>query len=142
MSQGGYADHVGRIDLTAGKVTYEAIPEEWKLKYIGARGVGVKYVFENGPKVDPLSPVIQREIGSFVEDVNGVRFALVLDKAVTVTSRKPDDLPAFCKAIIAALSAEAQLPSQGIPTLQCPLALSLVCRSAFHFLLEPGRSQP
>lgn len=56
MSQGGYADHLARIDLTAGKVTYEAIPEEWKLKYIGARGVGVKYVFENGPKVDPLSP--------------------------------------------------------------------------------------
>ena len=56
MALGGYADKVGRIDLTAGKVTYEAIPEEWKLKYIGARGVGVKYVFENGPKVDPLSP--------------------------------------------------------------------------------------
>src|SRR5512139_3010021 len=56
MALGGYADKVGRIDLTAGKVAYEAIPEEWKLKYIGARGVGVKYVFENGPKVDPLSP--------------------------------------------------------------------------------------
>ncbi|NTU65658.1 MAG: aldehyde ferredoxin oxidoreductase, partial [Chloroflexi bacterium] len=56
MALGGYADHVGRIDLTAGQVTYEAIPEEWKIKYIGARGVGVKYVFENGPKVDPLSP--------------------------------------------------------------------------------------
>ncbi len=56
MTQGGYADHVGHIDLTTGKVTYDAIPEEWKLKYIGARGVGVKYVFENGPKVDPLSP--------------------------------------------------------------------------------------
>ena len=56
MTLGGYADKVGRIDLTTGKVTYEAIPEEWKLKYIGARGVGVKYVFENGPKVDPLSP--------------------------------------------------------------------------------------
>jgi len=56
MALGGYADHVGRIDLTAGQVTYEAIPEEWKIKYIGARGVGVKYVFDNGPKVDPLSP--------------------------------------------------------------------------------------
>ena len=48
--------NIGRIDLTTGKVTYEAIPEEWKSKYIGARGLGVKYVFENGPKVDPLSP--------------------------------------------------------------------------------------
>jgi aldehyde:ferredoxin oxidoreductase len=56
MALGGYADKVGRIDLTTGKVTYEAIPEEWKIKYIGARGVGVKYVFDNGPKVDPLSP--------------------------------------------------------------------------------------
>ncbi len=56
MTLGGYADHVGHVDLTAGKVTYETIPEEWKLKYIGARGLGVKYVFENGPKVDPLSP--------------------------------------------------------------------------------------
>src|SRR5512135_53479 len=56
MTLGGYADHVGHVDLTKGTVTYDAIPEEWKLKYIGARGVGVKYVFENGPKVDALSP--------------------------------------------------------------------------------------
>jgi aldehyde:ferredoxin oxidoreductase len=56
MTLGGYADKVGRIDLTKGTVAYEAIPEEWKLKYIGARGVGVKYVFENGPQVDALSP--------------------------------------------------------------------------------------
>src|SRR5512136_2352532 len=56
MTLGGYADKVGRIDLTAGTVTYEAIPEEYKLKYIGARGVGVKFVFDNGPQVDPLSP--------------------------------------------------------------------------------------
>ncbi len=56
MELGGYANHVGHIDLTQGTVKYEPIPEEWALKYIGARGLGVKYVFENGPKVDPLSP--------------------------------------------------------------------------------------
>jgi aldehyde:ferredoxin oxidoreductase len=56
MALGGYADHVGRIDLTAGQVAYEQIPEDWARKYIGARGLGVKYVFENGPKVDALSP--------------------------------------------------------------------------------------
>jgi aldehyde:ferredoxin oxidoreductase len=56
MTLGGYADKVARIDLTDGKVTYEAIPEDWKRKYIGGRGVGVKYVFDNGPLVDPLSP--------------------------------------------------------------------------------------
>jgi aldehyde:ferredoxin oxidoreductase len=56
MAFGGYADRVAHIDLTKGQVDYQAIPEEWKLKYIGGRGVGVKYVLDNGPHVDPLSP--------------------------------------------------------------------------------------
>jgi aldehyde:ferredoxin oxidoreductase len=56
MALGGYANRIGHVDLTHGKVTYEPIPEEWARKYIGARGLGVKYVFENGPQVDPLSP--------------------------------------------------------------------------------------
>jgi aldehyde:ferredoxin oxidoreductase len=53
---GGYANRIGFVDLTAGKVEYGDAPEEWKLKYIGGRGLGVKYVYENGPEVDPLSP--------------------------------------------------------------------------------------
>ena len=53
---GGYANKIGFVDLTAGKVEYGDAPEEWKLKYIGGRGLGVKYVFENGADVDPLSP--------------------------------------------------------------------------------------
>ena len=56
MALGGYANRVGHVDLTAGTIGYEPIPEEWAHKYIGARGVGVKYVFENGHQVDPLSP--------------------------------------------------------------------------------------
>jgi aldehyde:ferredoxin oxidoreductase len=56
MALGGYANHIGHIDLTKGKVEYKPIPEDWALKYIGGRGLGVKYVFENGPQVDPLSP--------------------------------------------------------------------------------------
>jgi aldehyde:ferredoxin oxidoreductase len=56
MALGGYADKVAHIDLTEGKVAYDQIPEDWKLKYVGARGVGVRYVFENGPEVEPLSP--------------------------------------------------------------------------------------
>ena len=56
MALGGYANRVGHVDLTAGKITYKPIPEEWARKYLGARGVGVKYVFENGPQVAPLSP--------------------------------------------------------------------------------------
>ncbi|MCS7248305.1 MAG: aldehyde ferredoxin oxidoreductase family protein [Anaerolineales bacterium] len=53
---GGYADRIGRVDLSTLAVTYESIPDDWAKKYIGGRGLGVKYVFENGPQVDPLSP--------------------------------------------------------------------------------------
>jgi aldehyde:ferredoxin oxidoreductase len=56
MELGGYVDRVARIDLTAGEVKYEGINEEDARKYIGGRGLGVKYVFDNGPQVDPLSP--------------------------------------------------------------------------------------
>ncbi|HJW91113.1 MAG TPA: aldehyde ferredoxin oxidoreductase family protein [Anaerolineales bacterium] len=53
---GGYANKIADIDLSAGEVTFSPIPEDWARKYIGGRGLGVKYVFENGPQVDPLSP--------------------------------------------------------------------------------------
>ena len=53
---GGYANKIGFVDLTTGKVEYDDAPEEWKRKYIGGRGLGVKYVYENGPEVDALSP--------------------------------------------------------------------------------------
>ncbi|HNB51835.1 MAG TPA: aldehyde ferredoxin oxidoreductase family protein [Anaerolineales bacterium] len=56
MNLGGYADKVGHVDLSSSSVEFKTIPEEWARKYIGARGLGVKYVFENGPEVDPLSP--------------------------------------------------------------------------------------
>ena len=56
MELGGFANHVAHVDLTAGSVEYKGIPEGWARKYIGARGLGVRYVFENGPEVDPLSP--------------------------------------------------------------------------------------
>src|SRR3990172_1108663 len=56
MKLGGYADHIARIDLTSGTVAYEGIDEEDARKYIGGRGLGVKYALDNGPTVDPLSP--------------------------------------------------------------------------------------
>ncbi|MCX6064396.1 MAG: hypothetical protein NT121_01370, partial [Chloroflexi bacterium] len=56
MELGGYANKIAHVDLTKGKVEFKPIPEDYKLKFIGGRGLGVKYVFENGPKVDPLSP--------------------------------------------------------------------------------------
>ena len=56
MALGGYADHVARIDLSSGSVEYEGINEEDARLYIGARGLGVKYVYDNDPTIDPSSP--------------------------------------------------------------------------------------
>lgn len=56
MTLGGYANRIAHIDLSVKKIGYKPVPEEWAKKYIGGRGLGVRYVFENGPKVDPLSP--------------------------------------------------------------------------------------
>ncbi|MFB6093861.1 MAG: aldehyde ferredoxin oxidoreductase family protein [Halanaeroarchaeum sp.] len=53
---GGFNDHVARVDLSSGEVAYEGIDDEDAKKYIGGRGLGVKYVFDNGPDVDPLGP--------------------------------------------------------------------------------------
>ncbi|HBY07547.1 MAG TPA: aldehyde ferredoxin oxidoreductase, partial [Chloroflexi bacterium] len=56
MTLGGYANRIAWVDLTGGQVEYEPVPEDLALKYIGGRGLGVKFVFDNGPQVDPLSP--------------------------------------------------------------------------------------
>jgi aldehyde:ferredoxin oxidoreductase len=47
---------MAHVDLSRNEVEFKPIPEDWALKYIGARGLGVKYVYENGPQVEPLSP--------------------------------------------------------------------------------------
>ncbi|MCB0210255.1 MAG: aldehyde ferredoxin oxidoreductase family protein [Anaerolineae bacterium] len=56
MAIGGFKDRVAWIDLTNGSVDYRQIDDDDAKKYIGARGLGVKYVFDNGPEVDALSP--------------------------------------------------------------------------------------
>jgi aldehyde:ferredoxin oxidoreductase len=55
MNLGGYANRIAHIDLSQGNVEVKPIPEDWAKKYVGGRGLGVKFVFENGPGVDPLS---------------------------------------------------------------------------------------
>lgn len=56
MTIGGFANRVAWIDLSSGGVEYRGIDETDARKYIGARGLGVKYVFDNGPQVEPFSP--------------------------------------------------------------------------------------
>jgi aldehyde:ferredoxin oxidoreductase len=55
MALGGYAGRVGHIDLSSRTVEYRPIPEDWARKYIGGRGLGVRYAYEAGPTIDPLS---------------------------------------------------------------------------------------
>ena len=52
----GFNDRVARIDLTTGDVSYEQLNPEDVRKYLGARGLGVKYVLDNGPDVEAFSP--------------------------------------------------------------------------------------
>ena len=47
---------IAHINLGTGSVENRPAPAEWVRKYIGARGLGVRYVLENGPDVDALSP--------------------------------------------------------------------------------------
>jgi aldehyde:ferredoxin oxidoreductase len=56
MQLGGYTNRVAWVDLTNGTVEYKPIADEDARKYLGARGLGVKYVYDNGPTVDALSP--------------------------------------------------------------------------------------
>ncbi len=55
MALGGFANRVARVNLSDRTVSYEGINEDDARKYIGARGLGVKYLLDNGPEVDPMS---------------------------------------------------------------------------------------
>jgi len=56
MKLSAFGRAIAHIDLGRGSVEMRPAPEDWARKYIGGRGLGVRYVLENGPQVDPLSP--------------------------------------------------------------------------------------
>ncbi len=55
MSLGGFNNNEVVVDLTSRSVTNREINEDLARKYIGGRGLGVKYVLDNGPEVEPFS---------------------------------------------------------------------------------------
>ncbi|WP_066071025.1 aldehyde ferredoxin oxidoreductase family protein [Neobacillus soli] len=55
MNLGGFKNKEVLVDLSNGKVDYRSINEEDAKKYIGGRGLGVKYVLDHGPEVEPFS---------------------------------------------------------------------------------------
>ncbi|MDP4796034.1 MAG: aldehyde ferredoxin oxidoreductase, partial [Rhodospirillales bacterium] len=53
----GWQGKILRVNLTAGTATPEPLTMEWAETYIGQRGLGTKYLFEEiDPSVDALSP--------------------------------------------------------------------------------------
>lgn len=50
-------DRLLRVDLTAGTVASEPVPQRWLRRYIGGKGLGARYLYEElAPDVDPLGP--------------------------------------------------------------------------------------
>ncbi len=52
-----YAGKILRIDLSTGKSNVEPLNRKWAEKYLGGKGLAIKYLYEEiAPGVDPLSP--------------------------------------------------------------------------------------
>lgn len=57
MTMLGYQNNVLRIDLSKKEVKQEPLKMEWAEKYIGSKGLAIKYLYEElKPGIDPLSP--------------------------------------------------------------------------------------
>lgn len=53
----GYGGKLLRVDLSRGQISQELIPEEAKLAFVGGRGLGIKYLYDElAPGTDPLGP--------------------------------------------------------------------------------------
>lgn len=51
----GYADRILHVDLTRGSTETRPYPEDWKRRYIGGRGLGIRLLTEMiDPTIDPL----------------------------------------------------------------------------------------
>ncbi|MCF8067360.1 MAG: aldehyde ferredoxin oxidoreductase family protein [Desulfobacterales bacterium] len=53
----GWIGRILRVNLTSGNITTEALDEKIAKDYIGGRGLGIKYLYDEiDPAVDPLGP--------------------------------------------------------------------------------------
>jgi len=54
---GGWTGKLLRVNLSTGSTAVEDVREDWCKEYIGGRGLGARYLYEEmDPSVDPLSP--------------------------------------------------------------------------------------
>jgi aldehyde:ferredoxin oxidoreductase len=56
MELRNFGQAIVHIDLGSGQTEMRPAPADWVKKYIGARGLGVRYALEAGPEVEALSP--------------------------------------------------------------------------------------
>ncbi|UPV75385.1 aldehyde ferredoxin oxidoreductase [Halorussus limi] len=50
-------EHLLRVNLTAGRVETEPIPERWRRRYLGGKGLAARYLYDElAPGTDPLGP--------------------------------------------------------------------------------------
>ncbi|WP_018086692.1 aldehyde ferredoxin oxidoreductase family protein [Desulfurispora thermophila] len=53
----GYTGNVLRVDLTTGRAQVEELRRDWARKYLGGKGLGIRYLYEElTPGTDPLAP--------------------------------------------------------------------------------------
>jgi len=86
----GYTGKVLRVDLTSEKIATEPLNREWAKRFIGGKGLGARYLFEEiKPGVDPLSPdnVLMIWTGPLVGTMVPLtsRYALVTKSPLTGT---------------------------------------------------------
>ncbi|WP_123621816.1 aldehyde ferredoxin oxidoreductase family protein [Halorubrum sp. CSM-61] len=49
--------HVLRVDLSTGETARERVPREWRRDYVGGKGLGARYLYEElSPGADPTGP--------------------------------------------------------------------------------------
>ncbi|SNR38212.1 aldehyde ferredoxin oxidoreductase family protein [Halorubrum vacuolatum] len=79
--------HVLRADLSTGTVTRERVPERWRRRYLGGKGLGARYLYaELDAGVDPLGA--ENLLGFFVGPLSGslpgeLRYAAVTKSPLT-----------------------------------------------------------
>lgn len=78
-----------RVDLSAGTVTTERVPEEWRRRFLGGKGLGARYLYDElAPATDPLGPdnVLLFLLGPMTGALPGTqRYAAVTKSPLTGT---------------------------------------------------------
>ena len=54
---GGWVGKITRVNLSTGKVTFQELPKDMAVAYLGGRGFGARILYDEvGPSVEPFSP--------------------------------------------------------------------------------------